>query len=939
MLLHVRQSTLLYLSICSALALTGCQSAADIPQPQNSSSVVQWPQESVETKPGTRWWWMGSAVDEENLAKNLKAYAEAGLGTVEITPIYGVQGNDANDVKYLSDRWMQLYKYTVQQAHKLGMNVDMNTGTGWPFGGPRIDARHAAGKLLVKEFHLKTGETLNETVLPDEKEQIKTAKLATLMAYSSTGEKIDLTDKVVNDRLEWTATPGQWHLIALFEGNTFQKVKRAAPGGEGLVLNHFSKKSVDFYLQKFTDAFAKSNAPAPHNFFNDSYEVYDADWSRGLLDEFEKMQGYKLQDYLPLFLSKERTDLTARIISDYRETLSSLLLQNFTKNWTRWAHSLNSKTRSQAHGSPGNLIDLYAAVDIPECEGFGLSDFHIKGLRTDYAMTRHNYSDFSMLKYASSAAHISGKKYTSSETLTWLTEHFRMSFSQAKPDLDLMFLSGVNHVYFHGTPYSPVDAAWPGWLFYASVNMSPTNPLWRDAKPFFKYISRVQSFMQKGEPDNDFLVYLPVYDMWQEQPGRLLMFDIHQMKERAPRFIAVVDKINEAGYDMDYISDNFIRSTSVDNGKLTTAQGVKYKAMIVPPIQMMPLDVLEKVINLAKQGAKIVFMDNYPSDVPGFGHISQRQAAQKALIKELPAADFKTAVAYPFDKGEIITGSDYSQTLAKTGISPEGIKTQGDLRYIRRKDKDGYIYFVSALKADDTDQWVPMATTAKSAVLFNPLDGTYGKAGLKTENGQMKVHLQLKSGESVIIHTYTDKDVNTPDWPYITAVGTPFSIADNWKLHFIDSVPAIKGTFNLPKLMPWTQLSIPAAKDNMGTGVYTTTFKIDKGQSKEWILDLGDVRETARVKINGQDVQTLWCVPYQVRVGQYLKDGTNSIEIQVTGLPANHIASLDRQGVKWRKFKQINMVDLNYKTTTYKDWKTVPQGLNSQVRLIPVSTH
>ena len=75
-----------------------------------------------------------------------------------------------------------------------------------------------------------------------------------------------------------------------------------------------------------------------------------------------------------------------------------------------------------------------------------------------------------MLKYASSAAHIAGKTYTSSETFTWLTEHFRTSLSQCKPDMDLMFVSGVNHMFFHGTPYSPKEAEWPGWLFYASIN-------------------------------------------------------------------------------------------------------------------------------------------------------------------------------------------------------------------------------------------------------------------------------------------------------------------------------------------------------------------------------------------------------------------------------------------------------------------------------------
>ena len=99
-----------------------------------------------------------------------------------------------------------------------------------------------------------------------------------------------------------------------------------------------------------------------------------------------------------------------------------MLLHNFTEQWTKWANKRGAITRNQAHGSPANLIDRYAAVDIPEIEGFGLTDFGIKGLRKDPGMTRPNFSDLSMLKYAPSAAHITGKKYTSSETFTWLTE-------------------------------------------------------------------------------------------------------------------------------------------------------------------------------------------------------------------------------------------------------------------------------------------------------------------------------------------------------------------------------------------------------------------------------------------------------------------------------------------------------------------------------------
>ena len=131
-----------------------------------------------------------------------------------------------------------------------------------------------------------------------------------------------------------------------------------------------------------------------------------------------------------------------------------------------------------------------------------------------------------------------------------LGENFAAGTRPSKPDMDLMFVSGVNHMYFHGTTYSPAEAAWPGWKFYASIDMSPTNNIWRDAPAFFDYVTRCQSFLQMGQPDNDFLVYLPVYDMWDEQDGRLLLFDIHKMAKRAPRFIEAVHRIYSAGYGL-----------------------------------------------------------------------------------------------------------------------------------------------------------------------------------------------------------------------------------------------------------------------------------------------------------------------------------------------------------------------------------------------------
>lgn len=909
-----------------------------------AQEVTEWPVVETEARPAARWWWMGSAVDKEGLTHNLEAYAEKGLGTVEITPIYGVKENEANDIDYLSKEWMDMLKHTTAEAARLGMNVDMNNGTGWPFGGPEVSIEDAATRALFQEYTVKGGERLDGVIVVEDRKQKEVAKLGCLMAYGPDGKTINLTKKVAADgKLNWTAPAGgEWKLIAQFTGKTLQLVKRAAPGGEGYVMDHFDKGAVKRYLAKFDKAFKEHGVEQiPNNFFNDSYEVYGADWTPTLLAEFAKRRGYRLEDHFPEFLDgakgKERSDATARIVSDYRETLGELLYENFTLQWTNWAHKHGSQTRNQAHGSPGNLIDLYATVDVPECEGFGLSEFGIKGLRKD-SLTRKNDSDMSMLKYPSSAAHLTGKNLVSSETFTWLTDHFRTSLSQCKPEIDLMFLSGVNHTFFHGATYTPKGEAWPGWKFYASVDMTPTNSIWRDADAFFDYISRCQSFLQMGKPDNDFLVYLPVYDMWNEQPGRMLAFDIHGMHKRAPKFIETVNSIMEAGYDVDYISDKYIRSTRCIDGELKTVGGATYKAIIIPAVKRMPADILQKLIKLVEQGAEVIFVDNYPESVPGYSNLKKRTSQFDKLLAQLPEADFNQVAVHALKKGKIITGNDYATTLAATGVEPEEMKVQHGLQYIRRENKDGFHYFVASLQPEGVDDWITLAVPAKSVLFFDPMNGKVGKAQIKQEGGKTKVRMQLASGESVIIKTLTDQNAVAEEWDYLSPQPVNLSLDYGWTLSFPESEPAIEGTFDILTLGSWTeQTRIPHATTNMGTGLYKIEFDLPAISADEWVLDLGDVRESARIRINGKEVTTLFAVPYRTQVGKYLQAGKNILEVEVTNLPANRISDYDRRGIEWRKFKDINVVKLNYKKGDYSNWEPVPSGLLGPVKLMPTN--
>lgn len=895
-----------------AFASLACLAVGVVPTASAQVSL-DWPVAKQEAKPGTRWWWMGSSVDSLNLTYNLETYAKAGIGAVEITPIYGVVGNEMNEVGFLSDRWMRMLKHTENEGKRLGIIVDMNTGTGWPFGGPEVTMDEAASKLSYKIW--KVGEPEPEF---DAKELKNQPQLLGQWTYGDT----------LN--------------IALYNSHTRQAVKRAAPGGEGYVMDHLNPKAVNHYLERFTKAFKRTGTPAPNSFFNDSYEVYGADWTPAMLDEFEKRRGYKLQGYLPAFLDA-KDPMHSLLTQDYRETMSDLLLEVFTHTWAKWAHEMGSTVRNQAHGSPADLLDVYAAVDIPEIEGYGLSDFKIKGLRTD-SMWRHNDSDLSMLKYASSAAHVTGKPLVSSETFTWLTEHFRTSLSQCKPDFDLMQIGGVNHCYFHGTTYSPKEYPWPGHLFYASMEMSPINTIWRDVPAFTQYMTRVQSFMQYGEPDNDLLLYMPVYDAWYENSGRLLMFAIHGMEKKAPRFVEAVNTIYNAGYDVDYLSDRMLLATkAAPDGSIITSGGARYKALVLPGVRFMKPETMQHIVNLAKYGANILFVGGIPDQVPGMYNREERMKQLADATAQLPRS--------------ILQAPTYQEALPLLkSVRPEGMKAKNGAKCIRRKNPTGYHYFISSLQANDIDDFVELGVNAKSAIIFDALTGKRGVADVLNKEGKTYVHLQLASGQSCILQTYTDlsaaqlksKDASLSDWAYLYPVqeGTVDLSASAWTLDVSEldnATPLTLKRYKLGKVQPWT--AIDELRNTKGTATYVTTVKLNKKQLagvEDWMIDLGDVRESAHVYVNGQDAGIAFSVPFRLNIGKFLKSGKNEIRIEVTGLCANYVAQMERDGKKWRNFKNANIATLpgyhqDKKYDNYKWWGTIPCGLNSEVKLIPLA--
>jgi hypothetical protein len=849
-------------SVLACLLFGGSAAFAALPP------ALDWPEVRREHRPWTRWWWPGSAVDRPGVTRQLEQFAAAGLGGVEITPIYGARGAEDKYLEFLSPAWMEMLAHTGREGGRLGLGVDMATGTGWPFGGATVPALEGSQKAASRDGRLA-------------------------------GEP------------------------------TKMQVKRAAPGGEGLVLDPYSTSAIEHYLAPFSRAFAPLPAGLVRAQFHDSFEYYNAEWTPGFEEAFRRLHGYDVAARAPALLGQERSDpdTLGRLKSDYRETLGRLH-QDYLQAWVNWSHKHGFIARNQSHGAPTNLLDLYGLVDIPETETFGSTPFPIPGLRRDLAEVRGalDLPEPLMIRMASSAAHVMGRPLASSETCTWLREHWKVALAFAKPEIDRLFVNGINHVFYHGTVYSPPEAPWPGWLFYASTQFNPANTWWDDFAALNAYVTRVQSVLQSGRPDNEVLLYWPFADALDDPEKPLLQqFGVHHLEWlRESPTGRLATGLVAGGYSFDYISDAQLLQTRAADGRLATPGG-RYRVLIVPATRRMPVETLARLLELARH-APVIFAAP-PEDVPGLGRLEERRKRFRALRDSLPAK---------------LVQPDPVAALATLGVAHEGFATAG-LEFIRRAHDTGHDYFIANLTAHDFAGWVTLGKRTGAASLLDPLTGRSGRAAVRVLLGQPpgdipQVYLQLAAGESVLLRTAREemKGKSVPDWPYRAVAGTAVPLAGNWTIQFLKGGPDLPPAIETTELKSWTELGGEAAQRFGGTALYRLEFDAPATKAEDWLLDLGDVRESARVRLNGRELATAWSVPFRVRLGAALQPGRNVLELEVTNLAANRIRDLDRRGVNWKIMREINFVNIHYKPFDASGWNPTPSGLLGPVTLTPL---
>lgn len=885
-----------------------------------------WPPITAQQKPWAFNWWMGSAVDKTNLTKELERYAAAGLGGIHIIPIYGAKGFEDKYINYLSPQWMEMMGWAVSEANRLGMGVDMTTGSGWCFGGPQVTDADANANVVVKISHAEKGKPWGGSI------DLKSVQA--VIAVFADGTSKDLTAPMTNPLYDWYWTPptNGCDIYVISQKPSGQKVKRAGPGGEGWMLNLLHPPAMDTFLKPYTAAFTAYTGPKPRAQYHDSYE-YKSDWSPSFFAEFEKRRGYRLQTELPSLFSKEDNDHANRVKCDYRQTVSEIMAEESLPKWVNWSHERGFLTRNQAHGSPGNWLDLYATADIPETEMF------------------HTDRNKLISKFASSAAHVTGKPLVSAETGTWLEEHFTEKLADVKHLMDDMFLSGVNHMFYHGVCYSPDEAGWPGWHFYASLEMNPRNSIWRDAPALNAYAARCQSILQSGQPDNDILLYWNTADFWMQPGDKLLpQLTVHARDWFEGQPIGRTAKeLWDKGCSFDYVSDVQLKVSKATDSMVHTPGGW-FKYVVVPECKYIPLETLKQLCRLAEEGALVIFWNKLPDDVSGGGALGKQREEFAQLAGKIKSQLKDSWTTW--GKGTIAVSS-----LANGLSLPHESAALAGLSFVRRwVESEGWNYFIANRGQAAVDRWIELGCVCKSVVILDPMSGRSGVAGVvmypppgtsgsaatDAQERVGQVHLKLQAGESVILRCFSNKKAEGPAWTYWQTNGQPVEITGDWKVKFISGGPTLPADFQTAKLASWTTFPDTNTQAFGGTAKYTLEFNLQvapdtlKRELQHYSLDLGKVCQSARVRVNGKDYGTLITPPFRVVVDN-LKPAGNTLEVEVTSTDANRIRDLDRRGVPWKNFRDINFVDINYKPFDASKWPLTDCGLLGPVTLAPVN--
>jgi hypothetical protein len=687
--------------------------------------------------------------------------------------------------------------------------------------------------------------------------------------------------------LSWDAPEGEWIIMRTGMRSTGVTNSPAPPEGTGLEVDKMSKKHVaahfDAFLGKILERIPPEDRKTWKLVVEDSYETGGQNFTDDFFDDFKERYGYDALPFLPVFNGYVigNPDLSDRFLWDVRRMVADKIAYDYVGGLREISnkHGLATWLQNYGHwGFPGEFLQYGGQSN--EISG----EFWSEG----------NLGDIEN-RAASSCAHIYGKTKVSAESFTSGGNAYGRYPARLKRRGDWSFTEGINNTLLHLYIQQAYDDRYPGVDEWFGTEFNRKNTWFKHIDLFTLYLRRCNFMLQQG---------LNVADV------------AYFIGEDAPKMTGIRSPEIPKGYSFDYINaEVIIRDLSVKDGKLTLPHGTSYKALVLPPLETMRPEVLQKIEQLVAEGA--VVLGPPPSRSPSMKGYPEADKQVKSLAQKM-WGDLSVKQR-SYGKGTILTDMSMQEVFDLLKLIPDcHTDNKIPILYNHRTLNGKDIYFLTNQSEKRVQTNVAFRVKDLQPELWDAITGEIRLLPAFEQIGETTiVPIQLESLESAFIVFRTKGNssgslamlaANFPDTKVVTEINSP------WEVTF-ESDAVLRGpseTVIFDKLTDWSQHENEQIRYYSGTAVYKTKFSIDeKPAGKKLYLDLGKVNVMAKVKVNGQYVGGVWTTPYRVNVTSQLKTGENSIEIEVVNTWVNRIIGdlqlpPEKRIVKTNKLSQPN---------------------------------
>lgn len=662
----------------------------------------------------------------------------------------------------------------------------------------------------------------------------------------------NVTEFSKNGVLDWEVPEGKWVIRRMAMLPTGVTNSPAAPEATGPEIDKMSKKHVAFHFDAFIGDILKRIPEADRKTFKvvvqDSYETGGQNWTDDMISVFKERYGYDPVPYLPVLEGTVvgNPDISDRFLWDLRRLIADRVSYDYVGGLRDVCHQhgLTTWLENYGHwGFPGEFLQYGGQSD--EIAG----EFWSEGSLGDIEN-----------RAASSCGHIYGKRRVWAESFTSGGPAFGRYPYQMKQRGDRFFTEGINSSLLHVYIHQPFEDREPGLDAWFGNEFNRKNTWFSQMDVFTGYLKRCNFMLQRGDYVADVAYFIG---------------------EDAPKMTGICTPELPAGYSFDYINGEvLLQRASVEDGRIVLPSGMKYRLLVLPQLETMRPEILQKIKELLQAGACVI--GPAPKYSPSLSDYPAADQKVQALASELWGD--QTESVRTIGKGRLfMPATSLQPVLEALNVKPDMRVNSGTpVLFIHRATDEGDIYFISNQSENPVDINPSFRVAGKLPELWNPLTAEIRLLPEFTcADGVTTVPVRLEGFESSFIifrKKGTPSKTTARNYPVKEVLAT---VSSPWQVDFEKGKRGPEEAVTFPALQDWTESTDPSIRYFSGKAIYTNRITLDKLPQKALYLDLGKVMVMAKVKINGQYVGGVWTTPYRLPVGDFLRKGENLIEVEV----------------------------------------------------------